>query len=112
MSLPISAFLWVTAPEFIPLLLGPKWGAVVTPFRLFSISLLFRMSSRISETCVSAAGRVYSQAVFTAAYAAMVMEGELAQALIAGKRLDELSREKSLDRAWAAVSDVVGIQRP
>ena len=77
LTLPISAFLWVTAPEFIPLVLGPKWGGVVAPFRLFSISLLFRMSSRISETCVSAAGRVYSQAVFTGAYAAMVIVGAI-----------------------------------
>jgi len=45
-------------------------------------------------------------------FSAPILAGELAQALIAGKRLDELSREKSLDRAWAAVSDVVGIQRP
>jgi O-antigen/teichoic acid export membrane protein len=77
LTLPISAFLWVTAPEFIPLVLGPKWTGVIAPFRLFSISLLFRMSSRISETCVSAAGRVYSQAVFTGAYAALVIVGAI-----------------------------------
>jgi O-antigen/teichoic acid export membrane protein len=32
LSLPISAFLLVVAPEFIPVLLGPAWGGVVLPY--------------------------------------------------------------------------------
>ena len=48
-SLPVSAFLWVVAPEFIPALLGPKWTAAVLPFRLFTCGLFFRMSSKISD---------------------------------------------------------------
>jgi PST family polysaccharide transporter len=77
LTLPISAFLWVMAPEFIPLVLGPAWGGVVVPFRLFTIGLLFRMGSKISETCTSAAGRVYSHAAFQGAYAAMVVLGAI-----------------------------------
>jgi O-antigen/teichoic acid export membrane protein len=77
MSLPISAFLWVVAPEFIPLLLGPAWTGVVLPFRLFTISLLFRMSSKMSDACTKAAGAVYSQALLQGAYAAMVVLGAL-----------------------------------
>ena len=77
LTLPISAFLWVVAPEFIPLVLGPAWGGVVTPFRLFSISLLFRMSSRISDTCTTAAGKVYSRAVLQGAYAVLVIVGAI-----------------------------------
>ncbi|HEY7505358.1 MAG TPA: lipopolysaccharide biosynthesis protein [Gemmatimonadales bacterium] len=76
-SLPLSAFLWVVAPEFIGLVLGPAWGEVVTPFRLFSISLLFRMSSKISDACTKAAGAVYSRAVLQFAYAAMVVVGAI-----------------------------------
>ena len=47
-ALPLSTVLWVVAPEFIAVVLGPAWGDVVLPFRLFSISLLFRMSSKIN----------------------------------------------------------------
>ena len=76
-SLPTSAFLWVVAPEFIPIVLGPAWGEVVMPFRLFSISLLFRMSSKISNACVKAAGRVYALAVFQFVYAGLVVTGAI-----------------------------------
>ena len=65
--------MWVVAPELIPLILGPKWGAVVLPFRLFSISLLFRMSSKISDACTKAAGEVYVRATIQLSYAAMVV---------------------------------------
>ena len=77
LSLPLSAFLWAVAPELIPILLGPAWGAVVLPFRLFSISLLFRMSSKISDACTKAAGEVYKRALIQFAYAGMVVVGAI-----------------------------------
>ena len=76
-SLPTSALLWVVAPEFIPALLGPQWTGVVLPFRLFTISLLFRMSSQISDACTKAAGAVYSRALLQGLYAAAVIAGAL-----------------------------------
>ncbi len=72
-ALPLSAFLWVVAPEFIAVVLGPAWDEVVLPFRLFTISLLFRMSSKISDACTKAAGEVYIRALLQFAYAAMVV---------------------------------------
>ena len=77
LSLPLSAFLWVVAPEFIPLVLGPAWGDVVLPFRLFTIGLLFRMGSRISDACIKATGAVYAWALIQFAYAAIVVVGAL-----------------------------------
>ena len=77
LSLPISAFLLVVAPEFIPVLLGPAWTGVVLPFRLFTFSLLFHMSSMISDTLTKATGAVYARALRQAAYAAMVVGGAL-----------------------------------
>jgi O-antigen/teichoic acid export membrane protein len=77
-SLPVSAFLWVVAPEFIPALLGPRWTAVVLPFRLFTCGLFFRMSSKVSDACVKAAGAVYSRALIQGMYAAMVLLTALA----------------------------------
>jgi PST family polysaccharide transporter len=76
-SLPISAFLWIVAPEFIPLLLGPQWTEVVLPFRLFTCGLFFRMSSKVSDVCAKSAGAVYSRALMQGAYAAMVVLGAL-----------------------------------
>jgi PST family polysaccharide transporter len=76
-SLPVSACLWVVAPEFIRVVLGPAWDGVVMPFRFFSISLLFRMSSKVSDACTKAAGAVYSRAIQQGAYAVMVVLGAL-----------------------------------
>jgi O-antigen/teichoic acid export membrane protein len=76
-SLPISSFLWVVAPEFIRLLLGPAWDAVVLPFRMFTISLLFRMSSKISDACTKAAGEVYLRALIQWGYAVFVVLGAI-----------------------------------
>ncbi|HEY7636599.1 MAG TPA: lipopolysaccharide biosynthesis protein [Gemmatimonadales bacterium] len=74
-SLPLATLLWVVAPEFIPVLLGPQWTGVVLPFRLFSISLLFRMSSKISDACTKASGAVYPRAVMQGVFASMVVLG-------------------------------------
>ena len=76
-SLPISCFLWVLAPEFIGVVLGPAWGGVVLPFRMFSISLLFRMSSRISDECTKAAGQMYGRALLIWTYAGLVVLGAI-----------------------------------
>jgi O-antigen/teichoic acid export membrane protein len=77
-SLPVSSFLWIVAPEFIPVLLGPKWTSVVLPFRLFTCGLFFRMSSKVSDACTKAAGAVYSRAVIQGLYAVTVFLGALA----------------------------------
>ena len=76
-SLPLSAFLWVVAPEFIAIVLGPAWSEVVLPFRLLCISLLFRMSSKISDAVTKAAGEVYVRALLQYAYAALVVVGAI-----------------------------------
>src|SRR3954468_15143053 len=77
-SLPVSATLWIVAPEFIPALLGPKWNGVVLPFRLFTCGLFFRMSSKVSDACTKAAGAVYSRALIQGIYAVTVLLGALA----------------------------------
>jgi O-antigen/teichoic acid export membrane protein len=76
-SLPVSACLWVVAPEFIPVLLGPQWISVVLPFRLFTCGLFFRMSSKVSDACTKAAGAVYSRALIQGGYAITVVVGAL-----------------------------------
>ncbi len=76
-SLPLSVYLWVVAPEFIAVVLGPRWGGVVLPFRMFSISLLFRMSSKISDACTKAAGEVFIRAILQYVYAGSVVLGAI-----------------------------------
>ncbi|HYF40702.1 MAG TPA: lipopolysaccharide biosynthesis protein [Gemmatimonadales bacterium] len=76
-ALPISASLWLVAPEFIRVLLGPDWTEVVLPFRLFTISLLFHMTSKISDACTKAAGAVYARAVLQGVFAALVILGAI-----------------------------------
>ena len=65
------------APEFIAVVLGPRWGGVVLPFRMFSISLLFRMSSKISDACTKAAGEVFIRAILQYVYAGSVVLGAI-----------------------------------
>jgi PST family polysaccharide transporter len=47
------------------------------PFRLFTISLMFRMASKISDACIKAAGVVYSWALLQFAYAGLVIAGAI-----------------------------------
>jgi len=76
-SLPIASFLLVVAPEFVPILLGPGWTEVVVPFQLFTFSLLFRMSSKISDTLTKAAGVVYARAIRQGVFAVLVVVGAI-----------------------------------
>jgi PST family polysaccharide transporter len=65
------------APEFIGVVLGPAWDSVVLPFRMFTISLLFRMSSKISDACTKAAGEVYQRAVIQWVFGFLVIGGAI-----------------------------------
>jgi O-antigen/teichoic acid export membrane protein len=77
-SLPLSSVFWVIAPEFIRVILGPAWDGVVAPFRMFGISLLFRMSSSISDASITAAGEVYYRALLQWVFAGLVVLGAIA----------------------------------
>jgi PST family polysaccharide transporter len=76
-SLPVSALLWIVAPDLIPALLGPQWSGVVLPFQLFTVGLFFRMSSKVTDACVKATGAVYSRAFIQGLYAVMVLVAAL-----------------------------------
>jgi PST family polysaccharide transporter len=75
--LPVSAMLYVLAPEMIELALGPKWMAVVPPFRVFAIGMLFRTSYKMSDAIARATGNVYRRAVRQVAYAGLVVGGAI-----------------------------------
>jgi PST family polysaccharide transporter len=75
--LPLSAFVFVLAPQIVTLTLGDKWDGVVTPLRILSISLLARASYKLSDTLSRALGLVYSRAARQLVYAVLVVVGAL-----------------------------------
>ncbi len=73
--LPVSAALWLLAPEVVALVLGPRWDAVVGPFRVLGAAMVLHSSSRISDTLVRATGAVYRRAWRQTLFAALVIGG-------------------------------------
>ncbi|HTJ45670.1 MAG TPA: lipopolysaccharide biosynthesis protein [Kofleriaceae bacterium] len=73
--LPGGAALVVVAPEAIRILMGPHWESAVLPFRIFSLTLLFRTSYKAGAIVARAAGDVYAVAFVTLLYAAAVIGG-------------------------------------
>jgi O-antigen/teichoic acid export membrane protein len=73
--LPAGAALVVVAPEAIRILMGPNWGSAVLPFRIFSMTILFRTSYKAGAIVARAAGDVYAVAVVTTTYAIAVIGG-------------------------------------
>jgi len=61
-TLPLSAYLIVGAPEIIAILLGPQWTDVVAPFQVLASGLLFRTSYKMSDSLTRAVGLVYRRA--------------------------------------------------
>lgn len=73
--LPVSIALAIAAPELIVLALGPPWAPVVLPFQILVCSLVFRTSSRLSDSLARASGIVYQRAWRQWIYAAAVVIG-------------------------------------
>jgi PST family polysaccharide transporter len=59
LTLPISAFCVVFAPEIVDLLLGVKWHAAVVPFAILSGTLYFTLAWRDCATLFQALGHPY-----------------------------------------------------
>ena len=72
---PASAALVILAPEVIRVVLGPKWTPVVVPFQILAAGMLFRTSSKLSDTLTRATGAVFRRAWRQIIYAAMVLGG-------------------------------------
>jgi PST family polysaccharide transporter len=70
-----SAAIVLLAPELIEIALGPKWGAVIAPFRILGLGMLFRTSYKMSDSITRSTGAVYRRAWRQGAYAALVLCG-------------------------------------
>ncbi|HWU05210.1 MAG TPA: oligosaccharide flippase family protein, partial [Streptomyces sp.] len=74
-GVPMSAILFVLAPEVVRVLLGDGWAAVVLPLQVFALVLVPRASYKISGSLTRATGAVYRGAWRQWLYAAEVVIG-------------------------------------
>jgi PST family polysaccharide transporter len=63
------------APEVIHVALGPRWTAVIAPFQILAIGMLFRTSYKMSDSITRSTGAVYRRAWRQALYAVLVVGG-------------------------------------
>jgi O-antigen/teichoic acid export membrane protein len=73
--LPASTALILLAPEVIHVVLGARWSAVIVPFQILVIGMLFRTSSKLSDSLTRATGAVFRRAWRQVLYAGMVVGG-------------------------------------
>ena len=55
--LPVMVGTACVAPEFVPVVLGAKWSAAVTPLILLSVSMPFRMTTSFLRPVINSMGR-------------------------------------------------------
>ncbi|KJS11981.1 MAG: polysaccharide biosynthesis protein [Peptococcaceae bacterium BRH_c8a] len=73
--MPVSAVMFILAPEVINVLLGDAWLGVIAPFKILAVGMLFRSSYKMSDSLARAKGAVYRRAWRQIVYAAMVIGG-------------------------------------
>lgn len=77
-GLPLSAVLFILGEEWIRVILGPQWDAVVAPFQILVFATYFRLGMKITGSIQRAKGAVRSMIGTQAFYAALVVGGCLA----------------------------------
>jgi PST family polysaccharide transporter len=73
--LPFSAITTVLAAEIVRVLLGPSWTAVVAPFQLLVLGMLFRAGNRTNNSLAHATGAVYNRSWRQAIFAGSILGG-------------------------------------
>jgi O-antigen/teichoic acid export membrane protein len=77
LTLPTGVVSAVLAPELVAVAFGPRWEGVVAPFQVLALGMMFRTSSRMSDSLSRATGRVYGRAWRQALFAGLVFLGAL-----------------------------------
>ena len=75
LTLPTGIVAAVLAPELVLVAFGSKWQALVPPFQVLSVGMMFRTSYRMSDSLSRATGNVYRRAWRQGLYAALVVLG-------------------------------------
>jgi O-antigen/teichoic acid export membrane protein len=68
-----SATIILLAPEVIRVMLGERWTAVIVPFQILGLGMLFRTSYKMSDSIARSTGVVYRRAWRQILYAALVV---------------------------------------
>ncbi|MBA4099878.1 MAG: lipopolysaccharide biosynthesis protein [Rhodospirillum sp.] len=76
--LPTSLVVTTIAPELVHVVLGPRWAGAVAPLQLLALGMLFRASTKLSDSGVRATGAVYERAWRQAVFGIAVVAGSLA----------------------------------
>lgn len=74
-GLPVSALLYILAPEVIGVILGPKWHDVILPFSILAVATFFRLGMKISGSVQRASGATRQMIWTQALYAVLVIGG-------------------------------------
>ncbi|HEY0351996.1 MAG TPA: oligosaccharide flippase family protein, partial [Gemmatimonadales bacterium] len=74
-TLPAGVVAAVLAPELVAVAFGPRWQALVPPFQVLALGMMFRTSYRMSDSLSRATGKVYRRAWRHGLYAVMVFVG-------------------------------------
>jgi O-antigen/teichoic acid export membrane protein len=77
LTLPTGVVAAILAPELVIVAFGPRWESLVPPFQVLALGMMFRTSSRMSDSLSRATGRVYRRAWRQAVYAGLVFVGAL-----------------------------------
>ncbi len=73
--MPMSAFLFILAPEFVSVLVGKQWGDVIVPFKIFAVTMLFRTSYKMGDSLCRSAGIVFQRALRQFLFSVMIVAG-------------------------------------
>jgi len=75
--MPLSAFLFFLAPEFIHVLLGRRqdWDPIIVPFKIFALTMLFRTSYKMGDSLCRSAGVVFQRALRQFIFSVLIVLG-------------------------------------
>ncbi len=76
-TLPAGVIAAILAPDLVAVAFGSKWAALVPPFQILALGMMFRTSFRLSDSLSRATGRVYRRAWRQGVFAALVFFGAL-----------------------------------
>jgi O-antigen/teichoic acid export membrane protein len=75
LTLPAGVVVAVLAPELVTVAFGSQWQAMVAPFQVLALGMMFRISCRMSDSLSRATGKVYRRAWRQGLYAGFVFLG-------------------------------------
>lgn len=74
-ALPVSAMLFICAPEIVSVILGGQWGPVVILLQILAFAVLFQLCDILNFAVIGALGAVYRQSWRQGVHAVLVVGG-------------------------------------